>query len=165
MEEDRIDEMPNYDPEVMEEMKLLREEDSIEQSEDDTINRNSFQDALGIPEAEPKYNQHTFLANSLFLQNSEKVTFMTESELGRPLFSLRFLLDIEDICKFYLDEIAKEYELNNKIASYFRDKIDNICSSGMSHKGFVQNLNASKKIDISRSRIRNLEPLKGGGKQ
>ena len=158
-------EEPQQEPmsqEVFEEMKDLQEEEGFEGTEDDMLNRGPFQDSLGVPEPEQRFNQHVFLSQSIDSDEPEKVTFMSESELGRPLFNLRFLLDIEDICKYYLDGLAKEYKIDNKISNYFREKINNISSSGMSNKGFVQNLNASKKIDVTRSRIRNLEPLKGG---
>ena len=148
--------------ELFEEMKDLQEEEGFEGTEDDILNRGSFQDAMGVPEPEQRFNQHVFLSQSIDSESPEKVTFMSESELGRPLFNLRFLLDIEDICKYYLDELAKKNKIENKISQYFRDKINNISSSGMSNKGFIQNLNASKNINVTRSRIRNLEPMKGG---
>ena len=148
--------------EMLEEMRDLQEEEGFESNEDDMLDRGPFQEALGAPEAEQRFNQHVFLSQSIQSDEPEKVTFLSESELGRPLFNLRFLLDIEDICKYYLDDLAKEYKTDNKISQYFREKINNISSSGMSNKGFLQNLNASKKIDVTRSRIRNLEPLKGG---
>lgn len=151
--------MEDYEQEMIEEMKELQEDELEEQTEDDMLNRQTWQEAYGVPEPEEKVNQHTFLKDSLSFADPEKVTFLNQYELGRPLFNLRFLLDIEDICKYYLDELAKKYGEENKIADYFREKINNICSSGMSNDGFVQNLNVSKKIDVKRRRIKNLEPI------
>jgi len=152
----------DFEQRMAEEMQELQEEDSAEQQEEQMLNEQNWRAAYGTPEPEQAFNQHTFLANSLGIDSPEKVTFMSESELGRPLFNLRFLLDIEDICKYYLDDTAADLGMINEIANYFRAKIKNISDSGMSNKGFLQNLNASKKIDVTRSRIRNLEPLKGG---
>jgi len=106
-------EEPQQEPmsqEVFEEMKDLQEEEGFEGTEDDILNRGSFQDAMGVPEPEQRFNQHVFLSQSIQSDEPEKVTFLSESELGRPLFNLRFLLDIEDICKYYLDDLAKEYK-------------------------------------------------------
>ncbi len=151
-----------FEQQMLEEMQNLEEEGQSDQQQNDFIERQAWQEAYGVPEQEQQFNQHAFLANSLMFDSPEKVTFVNESELGRPLFNLRFLLDIEDICKYYLDGLSTELGTQNQIAEYFRAKIVNICSSGMSHKGFVQNLNASKKIDVTRKRVRELEPLKGG---
>ena len=156
--------MENYEQEMMEEMQDLQAEDMAEQSDDDSLNRQSWQEAYGVPEPEEKVNQHTFLKDSLSHEDPEKVTFLTQYELGRPLFNIRFLLDIEDICKYYLDELARGYNQENRIAQYFREKINNICASGMSNDGFVQGLNVSKRIDVKRQRIKNLQPIKGGAK-
>lgn len=157
--------MEDYEPEMIEEMRDLQEEDLTDQTEDDMLNRQTWQEAYGVPEPEEKVNQHTFLKDSLSFESPEKVTFLNQYELGRPLFNLRFLLDIEDICKYYLDELAKEYNLNNRIANYFREKINNVCASGMSNEGFVQGLNVSKRIDVKKQRIKNLQPIKGGKAQ
>jgi len=154
--------MEDYEQEMLQEMKDLQEEDLAEQSEDSMMNQQSWQEAYGVPEPEEKVNQHTFLKESLSFQDPEKVTYLDTYELGRPLFNLRFLLDIEDICKYYLDELAKKYNQENGISEYFREKINNICASGMSKDGFVQGLNVSKRIDVKRQRIKNLQPIKGG---
>jgi len=153
-----------FEQAMYEEMKGLEADDTEESQENEQLTRQEFQDSYGYPEAEEKINQHTFLANSLKLDQPEKVTFMTESELGTPLFNLRFLLDIEDICRYYLDDIAEELKLQNKISLYFREKIVNISESGMSNKGFVQNLNVTKKMESTRERIKNLGAVKGGKK-
>lgn len=152
--------MEDYEQEMIEEMKDLQEEDLLDQTEDNMMNQQSWQEAYGVPEPEERVNQHTFLKGSLSFEDPEKVTYLNQYELGRPLFNIRFLLDIEDICKYYLDDLAKKYGEENRIADYFREKINNICASGMSHEGFVQNLNVSKKIEVKRQRIKNLEPLK-----
>lgn len=137
-------------------------QDQEEIQEEQMDNQEEWREQYGVPEPEEKHNQHTFLAKSIELPDSEKVTFLHEQELGRPLFNVRFLLDLEDVAKHYLDQIATELGVNNRIAIYFRQKINNICSSGMSNKGFVQNLNATRRIDATRKRVNNLPQMKGG---
>lgn len=153
---------------LMQEMENIQLDESQDQQDEQMLNSQEFQDGMGlVPEQEQQFNQHTFLANSLEHHEPEKVTFLTESELGRPLFNMRFLQDLEDIAKYYLDDICLEVysdKNKNKIASYFRAKIKNISDSGMSNKGFIQNLNVTKKVDMTRTRKRNLDNLKVGNK-
>ncbi len=83
------------------------------------------------------------------------------------MFNVRFLLDMEDISKFYLDEMAKKLNITNKVAEYFRDKINNITDSGMSKDGFTMNLNVTKKMDTVRKKVREnpIENLQGRKKR
>lgn len=151
-----------FEQEMQEEMEDLTEEQQEDSIEDSEISRREIQEAYGYPEAEPTFNQHTFLANSIKEKETEKVTFLQVEELGRPLFSVRFMLDIEDIARHYLDEITLELGLDNKIAKYFREKINNVCSSGMSNKGFIQNMNVTRKMDTTRKRVKPPIEVKGG---
>jgi hypothetical protein len=147
-----------FEQQMIQDMEDLKEDEMDDQLDDQMLAQEEWKEAYGVPEPEEKHNQHTFLARSLDIPSSEKVTFLTESELGRPLFSIRFLLDIEDIAKYYLDDMAKSLGLVNEIAIYFREKITNVCNSGMSNKGFVQNLNVTKKMDATRQRVRDIPP-------
>ena len=149
--------------EMIDEIEAQREEESEDADEDRNIMNQEFTEGYGYPEPEEKFNQHTFLTKSLDHYEPEKVTYLNQYELGRPLFTVRFLLDLEDVCKHYLDKLCEELEVKNKIAQYFREKIINVSSSGMSNEGFVQNLNVTKKMDSTRHRIRNpIANLKGG---
>lgn len=148
---------------MIEEMENIQLDEAQDQQDEQMVNSQEFQDSM-IPEPDMPFNQHTFLANSLDQENPEKVTFLSHSELGIPLFNMRFLQDIEDVCKHYLDGICKQYGVENKISQYFRAKIINIADSGMSNEGFIQNANITKKVDMTRTRRRNLDNLKGGSK-
>jgi len=143
-------------PDMLDEMEEMQQDKAQDSQEESLLDQMEWQEAYGAPEEVKNHNQHTFLADSLHFASPEKVTFLDEWELGRPLFNLRFLLDIEDISHYYLDAICKKYKLDNKIAGYFRDKINNISESGMSKKGFVQNLNVTRKMEATRQRIKNL---------
>ena len=152
-------------PELLEEMEDLQRDQSDETREDGVIEDQNWRDAYGAPEPEEKFGQHAFLAKTLEFTDSERVTFLSESELGNPHFSVRFLLDLEDVSGFYLDTIAKSIGVENKIQQYFRDKINNICSSGMSNQGFIQNMNVSRRIDVTRKKVQdNIKNLQGGKK-
>ncbi len=144
-----------YTPEMLEKMEMQQQEQVEEGQEDTFLDNQQLMDAYGSPEQEEKQNQHSFLHKSAFSTiDSEKVTFLDEYELGRPVFNIRFLLDLEDISHYYLDEICKILDLRNEIAQYFRDKINNICDSGMSNRGFIQNMNVTKRMDTTKRRLR-----------
>ena len=155
-----------FEKEMVSEMQDLQSEDTMDAEADRVITNQEFQEAYGSPEPEQTFNQHAFLAGSLDIPDNEKVTYLNLSELGRPLFNLRFLLDLEDICKHYLDPVIIQMggnpKVDNRIANYFREKIENITSSGMSNKGFAMNLSVTKKMDTMRRRVRDLPPIQGG---
>lgn len=154
----------NYTPELLDEMENLQE-DQLQDQQDAQFDAQQ-EAGYGYPEAEEKFNQHTFIDKSVFNSpDIEKVSYLKQEELGRPLFNVRFLLDMEDIAKHYLDPLIKKHNLqmSNRIADYFRHKINNICSSGLSNQGFIQTINVSKKLDIARTRSRGTpENLKVG---
>lgn len=167
--------MPEEIPLTEEELEELQEiqEDTAEDAGDDQREDIAeWQEAYGSPEPEEKHNQHTFLSNAVKSTDTVRTTYLDEWELGRPMFNVRFLLDMEDISKFYLDEMAiglssTDNPVFNNVANYFRQKILNITDSGMSKEGFAMNLNVTKKMDMLRKKVRvsNIENLKGGKKR
>ena len=162
-------EEPQLTSEELEEYQDMQEDATDDTQEDQYDNQQEFAEAYGSPEPEEKHNPHTFLNKAIEAKDTVRVTYLDEQELGRPMFSIRFLLDMEDIAKLYLDDLAKELsvdnnEVENKVANYFRQKILNITDSGMSKEGFAMNLNVTKKMDTVRKKVRvnNIENLKGG---
>ncbi len=144
---------------------------NLEAEEERFLQSQELQEGYGYPQAEEKHNPHSFLHKATFeMPDTIKTTFLTEEELGRPLFSMRFLLDMEDIAKHYLDPLAKKYpgkdeEMGNKISNYFFMKALNMSDSGMSNQGFAMNLNVTRKMDTVRKRVseeslRNLKQTK-----
>ncbi|HEC37453.1 hypothetical protein LCGC14_0476580 [marine sediment metagenome] len=150
--------------EQLEEIQDLQEEMAEDQLDDQMQNSQEFQDSYGAPEPEEKQNQHSLMHKAAFASgDTVRTTFLHQEELGRPLFSVRFLLDLEDISKFYLDHYIKLWGVENRVADYFKQKIHNITDSGMSNDGFLMKLNVTKKIDSVRQKVRgNIENLKGG---
>lgn len=153
--------------EIMEQIQEDQEDDSSESDEDRFVDQGQFNDAYGAPTPEQILNPSSFLHKAAFeTENSLRTTYLTETELGRPLFSVRFLLDLKNISKHYLKPIIEQVEKEtgikkqNKIADYFTEKIANITGSGMSNEGFAMNLNVTKKVDSMRRRYRDLSNLK-----
>lgn len=150
-------------PEQEEMLEDLKEE----QLEEDNDDRNDLSkediEAYGYPEAEQKTGASEYLWESAFKsKDTLRTTFLTEGELGRPLFTVRFLLDMVSIAKFYIDPIATDLDMENKIAHYFGEKRENVTSSGMSNQGFSPLLSVTKKMDITRKKTKgNIDNLKG----
>ncbi len=155
-------------PEMMQEM-IEQEENSKEDTADENfIAQSEFPSGYGTPEPEQTYNQHQFISSALSEKKPEKVTYLERGELGIPAFTIRFMQDMEDIAKYYLDPIIKRYfekEIENRCSDYFRQKIINVCDSGMSNNGFIHSMNVTKKMDMQRSRINNIDNFKGGKKR
>ncbi len=152
-------------PEEIEELQEMQEDTADDAAQDQREDNLEFQDAYGSPEPEERQNQHSFLHKSAFDSiDTVRITNLNEFELGRPMFNVRFLLDMEDISKFYLDEMAKEYDIPNNVSNYFRQKYLNITDSGMSKDGFTALLNVTKKMDTTRKKVRDnrIDNLQGG---
>lgn len=126
-----------------------------------------WKDGDGPPDPEERQNAHTFLSKAVFDQpRTLKTTFLTEGELGRPDFSVRFLSSIKTVAQDLIDPVASELGLANGVANYFEDKIENITASGLSNRGFSMNMNVTRKMDATRKRIRDpTDNFKGGQKR
>ncbi len=155
-------------PEMMQEMNEHEENQKEDAVDENFINQSEFPSGYGTPEPEPTYNQHSFISASLKEPMPEKVTYLEKGELGIPAFTIRFMQDMEDIAKYYLDPIVNKYfkdKQENRCADYFRQKIINVCDSGMSNNGFIHSMNVTKKMDMQRSRVNTIDNLKGGKKR
>ncbi len=143
----------------IEAMEDYQDEQSWEGQQNQMEDSAEWQDAYGSPEPDEQQNAHTFIHKATFdSDDTVRTTWLSESELGRPLFSVRFLLDMEDISKFYIDPLAKRMKVENRIADYFANKIQNTTDSGMSNKGFAMNLNVTRKMDTTRRKVKDIPP-------
>ena len=107
---------------VMQEAMEEQQEDAMEDQMDMTA---EMQEMYGSPEPEQKYNQHTFIHKAVFDSNDTvRTTYLAKEELGKPLFTVRFMLDMEDVSKYYLDSLLTSIKLepsqSNGIANYFK---------------------------------------------
>lgn len=138
-------------------------EEELEDLQEDNVESNlEAQQDYGYPTADPVFNQHAFLHQAAFnAEDTLRTTFLSTEELGRPLFTVRFMLDLYKIA---LDEslISSEGKVLslNKIAEYWRQKIFNVTNSGMSNEGFSMNLNVTQKKERSRRRSVDMSGLK-----
>ena len=160
--------------EEIEEMKEMQEEQAEDAAEDNFEMNEEMKEAYGAPEPEEVRNPSTFLHSAAFgNQDTLRTTFLAREELGMPDFTVRFLQSLKTIAHELLDSIADEINkdkdpkrdtlVQNGIAIYFGDKIENVTRSGMSNEGFAMNLNVTKKIESHRRRGRDpIENLQGG---
>ncbi len=159
---------PQISQEMMEEMELMQEDDEADRTLDGLELNDAYHDAYGAPEIKEGQNAHSFLHKAAFSSgDTTRTTFLSESELGRPLFSVRFMLDMEDIVLHHINPVILGLGLDprqhNKIANYFKDKSRNVTDSGMSNKGFSMNLNVTRKMDATRMRVKSEPPYVKGG--
>ncbi len=169
-----MDGKQDYDISKLSDQELVQMQEDLEEAEEDKVEdqlelSQDMQELYGAPVESQQHNQHTFIHKAAFdSRDTIRTTFLTESELGRPLFSVRFLSDLNKIASYYLDPILIELKLDpkkyNGIANYFWEKNQNITNSGMSNKGFAMNLNVTQKKDMVRRRIKTIQQsnLKGG---
>lgn len=165
----------DYEPTADEIREMEKEQDleSEEKNQDNFEDNQELQESYGYPEADEKQNPSSFLHKAAWGgQDTIRTTFLNQWELGRPLFNIRFLLDMEDVSKHYLDPVLiklnkpGKIKVMNKIGHYFKMKAYNISDSGMSNEGFAMNLNVTKKMDSTRTRNRDpIENLQGGKKK
>ncbi len=157
-----------YDQALMEEMEAINQEKSEDNMQDQMEMTQAWNEANDEGQKiEDTQNAHSFLHKATFgdEENTIRTTFLHEGELGKGLFTVRFIMDMVDVSKFYLDPVCKELKINNRISEYLQAKIINVTTSGMSNKGFAMNLNVTRKMDSTRQRATgNIENLKGGNK-
>jgi hypothetical protein len=151
-----------FTEDMLEQMELEQEDQVQDTYEDNLLTQQEYQEAYPMQEPEEKQSAHSFLHKAAFQSmDTVRTTFLQQEELGKPLFSVRFLMDMEDISNYYVNPILKKYELVNKetnrISDYFWNKVQNITASGMSNKGFSMNLNVTRKMDSTRNRIKNIQ--------
>lgn len=135
----------DFSEDEIEELEDDEEDELLDKKEDDLFDNVDIENDYGAPMPEEKHNAHTILDKAIERRDSTRTTFLTESELGRPVFSVRFLSDLEDD--------AKRLNLV-RIENYYHEKIQNVTGTGMSNKGFAMNLNVTQKRDTVRKRIR-----------
>ncbi len=169
MEPEQKYDMSQLSDEDLEEMEDMVDDAKQDEVEEQLEMSAEAAEAYGAPEPEQKQNAHSFLHKASFdAKDTVRTTFLSEQELGRPLFSVRFLLDLHDVARYYFNGILKDLgykdpDSYNGMAIYFDEKVRNITHSGMSNKGFAMNLVVTTKKDVSKKRIRpNIENLKGG---
>ncbi len=147
------------------EMEDLMEEDSEDKALDQMELSREEQELYGSSEPEEKQNQHSFIHKTIDSQDTTRMTFLHEWELGRPLFTVRFYGQMELMAHDHLKSIIKDLGLtpnDNRIARYFFESKLNVTDTGLSNKGFIQNMNVTRKMDAVRRRVKDVTDEKGG---
>lgn len=154
------------------EEEYLANQEVIEDIKEDEMEEQSeisqeVNEGYGSPEPEQRLSAHSFLHKATFeSSNTLRTTFLDTGELGRPLFTVRTLLDLKGYADHYLYPMLISLGLNNDsnyISKYFQAKTGNVTDSGMSNKGFAMNLNVTQKKDLTKKKSSgNTENLKGG---
>ncbi len=134
-EEEQAEEKKEEDQELMEE---LREEDA---------------EAYGVPEPEQKYERFKFLTEAREMDDTIRTSYLTKSELGFPLFSVRFWLNLE------LLAALKKYDILRK---YLNDKALVTTHTGLSREGFLMNTAITRRKEGIKSKIKPQEVVKSG---
>lgn len=136
---------------LQEEIEELEEEaeDESEDNKEDSFEQNmELNEEYGDIPKDEKVNSHVIINKVLDKNDTIRTTFLTESELGRPLFSVRFLSDLHD------DALRLNLPI---LSNYYWEKIQNITNSGMSNKGFIMNLNVTQKKEQTRKRFKPIQ--------
>lgn len=202
--------------EYQEQMKSQEEESRDESIEDQQATSQGFMEALSGSQPQ---NKDAFLHKSAFdTSDTLRTSYLNEFELGRPMFSVRTLLELKNLADHHMSQVVeminletfnqheeklndlnaeKEKALEKKgltkkeinkikedyiqdvyilgkeyipvvdsITPYIEEKIQGITNSGMSNEGFISNLTASRKLEISRKKYdtQRIENLKGSKK-
>lgn len=139
--------------ERIEEAEDEYEDDNEDEAEDRFEQNQNFQQDYDAPMPDEKLNSHTIINKALERKDTIRTTFLTENELGRPLFSVRFLAELHEDAMRPIT-VGDEVTYLDKIADYYYQKIQNITESGMSNKGFMMNLNVTQKRDQVKRRVK-----------
>ena len=128
--------------------------DEIENQEEEAdlraeLNSDAIQD-YGAPTPEEKINQFTILKSAFDRKDTLRTTFLRKEELGKPMFSVRFYLGCESLCKMFNAPMIEEY---------FKNHVQNITGSGMSNEGFAMKLNVSNIRNVKRTHERKFEDI------
>jgi hypothetical protein len=145
------------------ELQEIEEAEEEIEDNDEEVREDNFEAQQDLaedypyPEQEEKHNSHFIINKALEKPDTVRTTFLTENELGKPLFSVRFLSDLHDDALRANEEIkditSKQIDLNI-LEKYYYEKIQNITSTGMSNKGFMMNLNVTHKREATKRRLR-----------
>ena len=123
-----------------EEMKIQM----LEEQQDfmDDIREEQMEEGM-TPETEKILDKYKFLNEVKESDNTIKTSYVTKAELGKPLFPVRFWLEIASYAKL------KNYDT---IRKYCLEKANNITDTGLSNEGFLLGLVVTKRRETKTAR-------------
>jgi len=135
MEEEQAEEKKESEQELMED---LREEDA---------------ESYGVPEQARTFERFKFLTEVRDLPDTIRTSYLTKSELGFPLFSVRFWLNLKLLADL------KEY---NYLGDYLHNKALVTTHTGLSREGFLLNTAITKRKESKKHKLKPQEDDKSG---
>jgi len=132
-----------------EEYIMTKEEDLAQQQEFmDDVKEEQLEESM-LPEQEKLLDKYLFLNNVKESDNTIKTSFLTKAELGKPLFPVRFWLELATYAQLKGYDIVKDYCI---------DKAKNITDTGLSNEGFLLGLVVTKRRETALQRKKSPTP-------
>lgn len=144
MGDDKIteQEIEDYEDELEQEI----EDEKADQIEEDNDLREDLIDSQpGVPQQDPSYERFKFLTEVREIPETIRTSYLTHAELGVPLFSVRFWMNLELIAA------QKEYKYLKK---FLHEKATVTTTSGLSREGFLMNTAITRRRESSRNKTK-----------
>jgi len=146
-----LEELEEYEQDVEEELEDLNA-DSIEDDMDLKEDLMEDEEAQpGVPQQDPYFDRMKFLTEVRDQPETVRTSYLTKEELGVPLFSVRFWLNLELIAA------QKGYEL---LKLFLHNKTLATTHSGLSREGFLLNTAITKRRESARNRTKSIQEVK-----
>jgi len=125
-----------------EEIEDMKEDEAEEQQElMKDLSEEDIED-YGAVEPEQRFELMKFLTEVRDKEDTTRTTYLTKSELGTPLFSVRFWENLKILA------IMRKRLI---LARFIQNKIFSITSTGLSREGFLMNTAITKRKEKTRS--------------
>jgi hypothetical protein len=130
MKEEIAEEQKEEERELLEEMK---EEDA---------------EAYGVPEEDEKFDRMKFLTEVRDRDDTIRTTYLTKTELGTPLFPVRFWLNLELLAKLKKYDIVEDFLYKKALVT---------THSGLSREGFLVNTTVTRRKEMTKHKPKQQE--------
>ena len=105
-----------------------------------------------VPTPPPQFNVHTFLHKVLTTEDTTKVGFLSEEELGTPSLNIRGLKEMERVSKFICQ--------NELLSEWFRKSAEDILATSLSRHAKLLTTGITQKRTIE-DETKIIKPNKG----
>ena len=124
-----------------EEEYIMDKEAELAEQQDfmDDMKEEQLEDSM-LPEQERLLDKYLFLNNVKESDNTIKTSYLTKTELGKPLFPVRFWMELATYAELKGYHIVKEYCIS---------KAKNITDTGLSNEGFLLGLVVTKRRETA----------------
>ena len=101
-------------------------------------------EAYGSIESDKEYGLMKFLTEVRDIEDTTRTSYLTKSELGNPLFSVRFWENLKILA------IMRKRPI---LAAFIQQKVLSTTTTGLSREGFLMNTTITRKKEKSRSKV------------